>query len=152
MRAKLETVTDTELAILREIWNRGSATIRQITDALYREGTAPQYATVQKLLERLEAKDCVARDRDTRAHRFRALVSRDEFLGHRLQALADKLCDGSLVPLLTTLVRAKGISGEDRESMRRLIDELSGRRAPREVGRRARSGRVGDADASGSGR
>ena len=132
MTAKLQTVTDMELAILRELWTRGDATIREVTDTLYREGTAPQYATVQKLLERLEAKDCAARDRTSRAHRFRALVSREEFLGDRLQALADKLCDGSLVPLLTSLVRAKGISGEERDSLRRLIDELS---PPREGGR-----------------
>jgi BlaI family penicillinase repressor len=125
VKAKLETVTDTELAILREIWDRGSATIRQITDALYPEGTAPQYATVQKLLERLEAKDCVARDRSERAHLFRALVTRDEYLGYRLQALADRLCDGSTMPLLTNLVQARAISSEDRESLRELIDELS---------------------------
>lgn len=126
MERRIETVTDTELAILRELWERGHATIREVTDAIYREGTAPQYATVQKLLERLEAKECVVRDRSTRAHRFRAIVSRDEFIGSRLQTLADKLCGGSLTPLLTNLVQSKGISKRDRDSLRELIEQLAG--------------------------
>lgn len=125
MGSKGKTVTDQELAILREIWDRGDATIREITDALYEERTAPQYATVQKLLERLEAKGCVRRDRSNRAHRFGALVSRDQFIGERLQDLADKVCEGSLTPLLTGLVHAKGISRKDRQALRRLIDDLS---------------------------
>ncbi len=118
-------VTNTELAILRHLWRHGGATIRQLTEALYPEGTAPQYATVQKLLERLESKDCVTRDRTQRAHRFRPTVSREEFIGSRLQGLADNLCDGSLTPLLTQLVRAQRVSEKDRQALRRLIDELS---------------------------
>ena len=50
-------------------------------------------ASVQKLLERLEAKGYVSRDRRERAHRFHARVSREEFLRHRLPGLADRLCD-----------------------------------------------------------
>ena len=50
-------------------------------------------ASVQKLLERLETKGCVCRDRRERAHRFGALISREDFLRHRLTALADRLCD-----------------------------------------------------------
>lgn len=124
MKPKWDTVTETELAILRELWERGTATIGDLTDTLYDERTAPQYATVQKLLERLETKNCVARDRSTRAHQFRATVSRNDFLGNRLQQLANKLCGGSLTPLLTTLVQLQDISPQDRHSLRQLIDQL----------------------------
>ena len=49
---------------------------------------------MQKLLERLRAKGCVERDRSERAHGFRPLVTQEDFLRSRLQALADRLCDG----------------------------------------------------------
>ena len=74
-------------------------------------------ASAQKLLERLEAKGCVQRDRSERAHRFRPLVSREEFLGSRLQALADRLCDGALMPMVTTLLRSKRLSRSQREQL-----------------------------------
>ena len=67
----------------------------------------------------------MGRDRRERAHRFEALVSREDFLRHRLEGLADRLCDGAIVPLVTTLLRSKkGISRENGEQLRQLIDEL----------------------------
>jgi BlaI family transcriptional regulator, penicillinase repressor len=117
-------VTETELAILSALWEQGPATIRQLTDALYPRGTTAHYATVQKLLERLEAKRHVRRDRGASAHTFAAAVGRDELIGRRLQAVAEQLCGGSLTPLLTHLVRAKRLSPRERTELRGLIDEL----------------------------
>jgi BlaI family penicillinase repressor len=131
---KLEQVTDAELSILEVLWTDGEATTRQLSSALYEEVTDPKLATVQKLTERLEAKGCVERDRSERAHRFRPLVSREQYLRSRLQSLADRLCDGALVPLVTTLLRSKGISRNDRKQLRKLIGELW---PSKEIGARA---------------
>jgi BlaI family transcriptional regulator, penicillinase repressor len=119
-----QDVTETELAILQLLWEQGAATIRQLTDALYPGGGTSHYATVQKLLERLESKDCVRRQRGGTAHTFVAAVDRDELIGRRLQAMAEQLCGGSLTPLLTHLVRARKLSARDRQKLRTLIDEL----------------------------
>jgi predicted transcriptional regulator len=56
-------VTETELAILQVLWDQGAATRRLITDVLYPEGGPAQYATVQKLLARLEGKRFVRHTR-----------------------------------------------------------------------------------------
>ncbi len=119
-----QDVTDTELALLQILWDSGPATIRQLTDVLYRGGGAAQYATVQKLLERLEAKGCIDRDRTPPAHTFTAAIARDDLIGRRLQDMAEKLCGGSLTPLLTHLVRTKRMTARERQELRDLIDEL----------------------------
>jgi predicted transcriptional regulator len=119
-----QDVTDAELAVLEALWDREAATIRQLTDALYPRGGSAHYATVQKLLERLEAKGFVARDRTPAAHTFTAAVGRAELIGRRLQATAEKLCGGSLTPLLMHLVRAERLSPRERQELRALIDEL----------------------------
>jgi predicted transcriptional regulator len=121
---RIEQVTDGELSILELIWERQNPTSREIADAIYEQVSDSKVASVQKLLERLEAKGCIVRDRSERAHQFRALVSREDFLQHRLRALADRLCDGAITPLVTTLLRSKGISKKNREQLRQLIDEL----------------------------
>lgn len=124
MLSKLDQVTDGELSILQVLWERGEATSREITTVLYEEVTDPKMASVQKLIERLEAKGCVHRDRSQRAHRFRARVSHEEYLRNRLQALADRVCHGELVPLVTTLLRSQGVSPTEREQLRQLVDDL----------------------------
>jgi BlaI family penicillinase repressor len=119
-----QNLPDAELSVLQSLWERGPSTIRQLADTLYPSGTEAHYATVQKLLERLEAKGCVSRDRASWAHVFQATIDRDELIGRRLQAVAEKLCGGSLTPLLTNLVRSKRLTPKERREIRRLMDEL----------------------------
>ncbi len=118
-----QDITESELAVLRILWDRGPATIRQLTDVLYPQGEAAQYATVQKLLDRMEAKGYVRRDRTMFVHIFRSVLDRDELIGRRLRSLAEMLCDGSLTPLLTHLARAKDLTDQDRLALRAIVDE-----------------------------
>jgi len=122
-----QDVTDAELAVLQVLWDGGPATIRQLTDVLYPGGGAAQYGTVQKLLDRLESKGCVRRDRTPAAHTFSAAIAREDLIGRRLQDVAEKLCGGSLTPLLTHLVKARRLSPRERQDLRDLIDELDKR-------------------------
>jgi predicted transcriptional regulator len=129
MEETLPDVTDAELAVLQTLWNQGIATIRQITDVLYPQGTAGQYSTVQKLLERLEGKKppCVRRDRTAWPHLFTATVDRETLIGWRLRTTAEKLCGGSLTPLLLHLLQAEQFSPEERRELRSFLDQLKGR-------------------------
>lgn len=117
-------VTDTELAMLEVLWRRGSATRRQVADALYPGGDPAHYATVQKLLQRLEAKGYVRHQRGEGVLVFTAAVSRDELLGRRLRDVADRLCGGSLVPVLMNLVRRKPVTPGELKELRELVEEL----------------------------
>jgi BlaI family penicillinase repressor len=123
MAGKTLQVTEYELAVLEVLWNRGSATIREITEAIYGGISTTAYATVQKLLERLERKGCVDRDRSSYAHVFRAKIDRSDLIGEGLESLAEKLCGGSLTPLLVHLVETTKLSDRQRKMLRRLIDE-----------------------------
>jgi BlaI family transcriptional regulator, penicillinase repressor len=102
-----QDITEAELTILQILWDQQKATTRQITESLYPRPSSAQYATVQKQLERMEAKNFVTRDRSLFVHVFSPAVDRDELIGRRLRALSDKLCGGSLAPILSHLARAK---------------------------------------------
>lgn len=123
-------ITDAELAVLQVLWDRGPSTIRQLTDVLYAAGSAAHYATVQKLLERLESKECVTRERAAPVHVFAAVINREDLIGRRLRAMAEKLCGGSLTPLLTHLVRTTRLTAREQRELRDLIEELNGKPKP----------------------
>ncbi len=124
MVRKPQDVTDAELAVLQVLWDRGGCTTRQLADVLYPGGTASQTATVLKLLERLESKGFVERDRSGAVHVFEACVERDDLIERRLQALAESLCDGSKTPLLMHLVDPKRLSKTERDALRKLVSEF----------------------------
>mgnify|MGYP005649966565 CR=1 FL=1 len=116
--------TEAEQAVLESLWSKDTATIRQLTDELYPNGTASNFSTVQKLLERLEGKGFVERERRGSANWFRPLVDRHELIGRRLSAVAESLCDGSLTPLLQHLVEAHDLTAQDRKSLHTLIEKF----------------------------
>src|SRR5260370_41368073 len=71
-----QDVTLAELKVLELLWERGPITVRQITDTLYPDGGVSKYATVQKLLERLEEAEFVVRDRSGGGRSFVAQMWR----------------------------------------------------------------------------
>lgn len=117
-------ITDAEWAVLQLLWDRGPATVRELADVLYPRGGASEYATVHKLLERLEAKGYVERERTAGVNRFCAARGRDDVLGQQLDSLVEKMCGGSLQPLLTNLIRARRLTAAEVQELRNLVDQL----------------------------
>jgi predicted transcriptional regulator len=124
MGKKPVNIAEAEWAVLERLWDRGPSSVRELTDALYPGGGPSEYATVHKLLERLEAKEAVRRGKRAGIFVFEAAVGRDELIGQQLESLVDKMCGGSLSPLLTTLVQRKGLSAEELRSLLELVDSM----------------------------
>ena len=114
-------VTPAEFRILEVLWAEGPTTIRKIAEQVYDRPSIAEYATAQKLLDRLALKGCVQRDRRSFAHVITATVSRAKLIGYALENLADKLCGGSLTPLLLHLTERSCLSDSEREMLRKLI-------------------------------
>ena len=124
MRGARVDVPDAELAVLKVLWDRDCATIREIAEILYPRGSTSGYATVQKLLERLETRHCVKHGRRGRVNVYEAAVGREDLIRDRLRDAADKLCEGSITPLLTQLVEARSLTDEELRSLRELVERL----------------------------
>ena len=124
MARKFVGVSDAEMAVLRILWAHGPATVREAGVRLKPGKRCWAYTTIQTLLNRLEAKGYVASDKSGPAHVFRAIVTRDNLLFHRLRELADDLCDGTTTPLVKALVQRQRFTAEELDEFRRLIDEI----------------------------
>ena len=121
---KQPPLANAELAIMNLLWSRDRLTARQIREQLYSDTTKAQHGTVQRLLQRLEDKGYVERDRSLGVHFFSAAISRQTYAGMQLESLADKLTEGSFAPLITHLVEHKKISRAEIERIRAILDEL----------------------------
>ena len=127
MGRTLPNVTDAEWAVLQLLWEKGPASVRELADVLYPRGGPSEYATVHKLLERLETKGYVLRGRSAGVYVFRAAVERDLVLGQQLESLVDKMCGGSLQPLLTSLIRTKHLKPAELRELLELVNKLDTR-------------------------
>ena len=125
MGRKPRDVTDTELNVLQVLWQQHPLTIRAVAEILEPKRVDVYYSTVKKLLERLEAKGFVRREAVGIAYIYEPTVDRNELVGHRLQEVAETLCEGSLTPLLTQLAQHHDLSRKQQKLLMELIDDLA---------------------------
>ena len=123
---KQPALANAELAVMNLLWQDDRLTARQMREQLYPDATKAQHGTVQKLLQRLEDKGYVERDRDLSVHLFSAAISRQTYAGQQLESLAAKLTAGSFAPLITHLVEEKNISHDEINRIRAILDEQAG--------------------------
>ena len=92
-----------------------------------KEAKKAQHGTVQKLLQTLEEKEFIQRDRSLGVQLVSAAVSREAYGGEQLESLAEKLTGGSIAPLLTHLLDEKRLDKAEIKRLRRLLEEAQKR-------------------------
>ena len=79
-------LANAELSVMKLLWEQDGWTARDIRERLYPGTTKAQHGTVQRLLQRLEDKGFVERDRGLPVHVFSALVSRQAYASSQLES------------------------------------------------------------------
>jgi predicted transcriptional regulator len=128
MEARRVSISETELDVLKVLWEHGPGTVRALNTQLRQQGRRWAYTTVLTLLQRLESKGYVSSDKSGVAHVFRSAVTRDKLLRQRLRDLANQLCEGTATPLVLALVEAQRFTAEEIGQFRQLLDQLERRK------------------------
>lgn len=124
--------TEAELELLRILWEKEPATVREIYDAL-NLSRAVGYTTALKLLQIMTTKGLVVRDEANRAHLYRAAVSQDETQNEMLKDLSVRLFSGSAAQLALHALAMEPASFAELDAIRALIDSKRAKRDARPV-------------------
>ena len=116
------SMANAELAVMEWLWRGDRMTAREIRERLYPAAAKAQHGTVQRLLQRLEDKGFVGRDRRPAVHLFSAAISREAYASSQLESLADRLTGGSLAPVITHMVEHKKISRTEIKRLRQILN------------------------------
>ena len=122
MSRSLPRPTDAELEILRVLWERGPATVRQVHEAL--SGTRETgYTTTLKLMQIMADKGLVTRDESSRTHVYAARASQENTQRQLLEDLVNRAFGGSAAELVLRALSSHKTSDRELLEIRRLIDE-----------------------------
>lgn len=113
--------TDTELAILRVLWELGPSTVREVHERLAAERTVG-YTTVLKLLQIMTDKTLVRRDESARAHIYEPVGSEGHTQRHLVGDLLDRAFRGSTSQLVLQALAVRPASDEELEKIRRILN------------------------------
>jgi predicted transcriptional regulator len=115
--------TDSELEILQVIWSRGPSTVRQVHDALS-EAKDIGATTVLKLMQIMTDKGLLHRDESVRPQVFAPARTQRHTQRQMLGDLVDRAFGGSPGSLVLQALSSKKTTPEERERIRRMLDEL----------------------------
>lgn len=117
--------TDSELNILRILWEKGPLTVREVHDNL--DATRQKgYTTTLKLMQIMTEKGLVKRDESQRAHIYDAQIRQQDTQQNIVRDLLDQVFNGSTTSLVMQALSAKKASVEDIEKIRKMLDEYEG--------------------------
>jgi predicted transcriptional regulator len=123
-RREAGEIGDAELQVLKELWDGGPMTVREVLTRLHEKGRELAYTTVLTFLTRLEQKGYVASDKDGAAYVYRPTVSRENVTRIRLKAVMSELFDGAAGPMVLHLLKSERLTEDEVAELRRLIEEL----------------------------
>lgn len=116
-------LANAELSIMQLLWDQQRMTARDIREQLYPDADRPQHGTVQRLLQRLEDKGFVTRDRSLPVHLFVPTFSQAQYASSQLESLTKRLTGGSLAPLITHLIDNRKLDREEIDRLKQILDE-----------------------------
>jgi BlaI family transcriptional regulator, penicillinase repressor len=119
MRRRSTTLTEQELEIMKIVWARESATVRDGYEArLERRKVA--YTTVMTMMKILEGKKYLKKNQAERAFVDRPAQPQRQVIGAMVRDFVNRVFNGSAEPLLVHLVEEHGLSQADLEEIAKL--------------------------------
>lgn len=122
MRPKSPTLTPQELEIMKLVWERQHATVRDVYEAL-RERRKVAYTTVMTVMNILEQKGYLKKRRVDRAFLYRPARPRKQVVREMVRDFVDRVFSGSAQPLVVHLVEDRRLSEKELREIARIIEE-----------------------------
>jgi predicted transcriptional regulator len=114
--------TPAELELLQALWPLGSATARQVHEALRDDRPDLAYGAVLRLMQVMHGKGLLIRDDSQRSHVYAPAQPRDTLQTNLLKDLLQRAFAGSAKALVLAALKT-GISRKDREEIERMLKE-----------------------------
>lgn len=127
MRPRSSTLTDHELELMRIVWERGEATVRDVYEDLLRRRRIA-YTTVMTTMKTLEQKGYLKASQQNRAFLYRPAEPKGKVIKTLVRHFIDRVFEGSTQPLLVHLLKEQHISESDLAYIDRLIKEAKSRK------------------------
>jgi len=121
---KVQMVTDRELEILKILWARGQASVREVQDDLIKTAGPVAYSTVQTLLNIMEEKKGLVRHTvEGRTFIYAPKKPADRTIRDLTKRFVDRVFDGALDRVMVALLDAQEPSAEELERLRGMIEQ-----------------------------
>ena len=111
------------MEILEVLWSLGSATVREVHDAL-QPARQTGYTTVLKLMQIMAGKGLLVRDESQRSHVYTPTIARDSVQRTMIGEVIDRAFRGSTSAMVMHALSSRRASPDELAQIRALIEQL----------------------------
>lgn len=122
MKETAKVLTEGELEIMQVVWDLQSCTVRQVYEKL-REQRPIAYTTVMTMMNILEEKGHLKKERKARAYSYQSAQPKNRVISTMVNNFLTKVFDGSAKPLVMNLLKEKKLSEADLKEIAEMIEE-----------------------------
>lgn len=116
--------TESELGLLRALWAKHPATVREVMERINEERDPPlAYTTVLKFMQIMHEKGLVSRNDEERTHTYSPKVPAEQTKKQLVGDLLEKVFEGSVSQLVLQALGTSKLSKDEAEEIRRLLDK-----------------------------
>ncbi len=119
----MSKLSEREWTVLEALWELGGAELGELVERL-RPATGWNRNTVLTYLTRMEAKGLVRISKDTTPHLYQPGLSREDCQSRERHSFLQRVYHGSAGDLVAAFLKEEIILPEEREKLRRLLDEM----------------------------
>jgi len=121
--SKLSKPTDSELEILNILWQKGTATVREVHEELAKTKDAG-YTTSLKLMQIMFEKGLLTRDASSKTHIYQAAVSKEQTQGQIVKRMIDTVFSGSAMQMVMQALGNHNTNSDELAKIREYLEEM----------------------------
>jgi len=114
--------TEFELELLRLLWTKGEATVRDLHEAV-NESRELGYTTILKTMQIMTEKGLVEREESGKAHLYRATRSEQDTQRQFIGDIRERLFGGSVGQLVLQALSSESVNANELEQIKTLISK-----------------------------
>ncbi|MCA9165358.1 MAG: BlaI/MecI/CopY family transcriptional regulator [Pirellulaceae bacterium] len=123
--------TERELDLLKILWERERATVREIYETLHARDTQLAYTTVLSLLQTMERKGLVGHEAEGKAYTYFAAVQRERTFRELAGSFLEQVFGGAMDEYLVRAMESRQPTARELDQLEAMIADYKQRRRSR---------------------
>lgn len=116
-------LSENEWYIMQVLWERSSASLREICDALKESKGWTKHA-ISSFLKRMQEKGAISVDESGKVKNYIPLWNKEETILEETQSIMERVYKGDLLLMVSNAVKEQKLTKEEIEELKNMLDRM----------------------------
>ena len=116
-------LSENEWYIMQVLWEKSSASLREICDALKESKGWTKHA-ISSFLKRMQEKGAISVDESGKVKNYVAVWNKEETISEETQSIMERVYKGDILLMVSNAVKEQKLTKEEIEELKNMLDRM----------------------------